>query len=171
MTTSYFAEYLTPFLKAMYASNRELRYWLTTRSRLTEVIPVTAEWVAALEKQPEWADIVQSFTSRFGRLQDIISKQLFKTLILLEGSEAGSLIDILNMMEKQGILADVLVWQRLRKLRNELAHEYLDDYQRMAEAINATYDAAALVEQIVLNCREYAINRLHIPADQINSNI
>ncbi|MEK8020545.1 MAG: hypothetical protein VSS75_027075 [Candidatus Parabeggiatoa sp.] len=167
---SYFAEYLPPFLKAMYVVNRELRYWLNTRSRLTNVIPVTAEWISHLEENQESADIVQSFTSRFGRLQDLMSKQLFRTLILLEGGEAESLIDILNVMEKRGILENLLDWQALRKLRNDLTHEYFDDYQRMAEAINATYAAANVLENIVLNCREYAINNLHISPDEINSN-
>ncbi|HAI69440.1 MAG TPA: hypothetical protein DCM38_08400 [Gammaproteobacteria bacterium] len=167
---SYFAEYLPPFLKAMYVVNRELRYWLNTRSRLTNVIPVTAEWISHLEEDQESADIVQSFTSRFGRLQDLMSKRLFRTLILLEGGEAESLIDILNVMEKRGILENLLDWQALRKLRNDLTHEYFDDYQRMAEAINATYAAANVLENIVLNCREYAINNLHISADEINSN-
>ncbi|HID98853.1 MAG TPA: hypothetical protein EYP59_01010 [Thiotrichaceae bacterium] len=167
---SYFAEYLPPFLKAMHNVNRELRYWLNTRSRLTDAMPITAEWINHLEEEQEWADIVQSFTSRFGRLQDLMSKQLFRSLILLEGGEAESLIDILNLMEKRGILEKVFDWQTLIKLRNELTHEYFDDHQRMAEAINATYAAADVLENIVLNCREYAINHLHIEADEINAN-
>jgi hypothetical protein len=96
-----------------------------------------------------------------------MSKQLFRTLILLEGGEADSLIDILNVMEKRGILENLFDWQELRKLRNELTDEYFDDYERLAEAINATYAAAELLESIVLNCREYAINKLHISADEI----
>jgi pyridoxine/pyridoxamine 5'-phosphate oxidase len=44
-----FAEYLPPFLKAMHIVNRELHYWQNTRSRLADVIPVTAEWISLME--------------------------------------------------------------------------------------------------------------------------
>ncbi len=167
--THYIPNYLPAFLSAMHSVNRELYYLLQTRTRLSHVVPVSSEWVTQLKNDIEWADIVQSFTSRFGRLQDIISKRLFRTIILLEGGEAERVIDILNIMEKRGILADTVEWHALRELRNELAYEYLDEHQKMAEMINATYHATIRLEQIILKCQEYAINKLYIDSQDVKA--
>ena len=45
-------------------------------------------------------------------------------------------LDILNRLERIGLLEDVNTWKRLRDARNDIAHKYEDEPQEMAEALN-----------------------------------
>ncbi len=43
-------------------------------------------------------------------------------------------------MEKIGLIDNAYDWRELRDIRNELSHNYEDEPQQMAEAINRIYD-------------------------------
>jgi hypothetical protein len=77
-----------------------------------------------LEKLEVW----ESFTSRFSRLSDIVSKKLIRSLVLKgDPSFRGSLIDFLNVAEKLGYISSTNRWWAIRSLRNKEAHEYTDE--------------------------------------------
>jgi hypothetical protein len=66
----------------------------------------------------------EAFTSRFARTSDILVKQVFRALDTLELEESGSIIDLLNRALKRGLVADEETARRIRRVRNEIAHEY-----------------------------------------------
>lgn len=70
----------------------------------------------------------ESFSSRFSRASDIfISKVLRGWALKRDPAFRGSLIDLLNEAEKNGVIDSANVWARIRELRNVAAHEYAEE--------------------------------------------
>ena len=82
--------------------------------------------------------IVNSFLFNFSKLQDKIGAKLFKQ-VLYELKEIDdfslTMIDVLNALERLGILDDLEQWEHLREIRNILAHEYPYDIEERIENI------------------------------------
>jgi hypothetical protein len=78
-----------------------------------------------IELTPEQAEILEALTARFARLADITIQKLFRAIDALEFVDEGSLIDRLNRMEKRNIIANAEEWIVIRKLRNQIAHDYV----------------------------------------------
>lgn len=76
--------------------------------------------------------IVNSFLFNYLKIQDKIGGKLFK-LALQQWRELDSdeltMLDILNRLEKLGIIESVEAWDKLREIRNALTHEYPEDTQ------------------------------------------
>ena len=94
---------------------------------------------------------IDQFLFRFAKLQDATGEKLF--ILLLEFLKEENIrnkpfIDILNRLEQLGLLDDKNVWLELRKIRNNIAHQYEDEPQPAAEALNAIYAAKPILEKI-----------------------
>jgi uncharacterized protein with HEPN domain len=111
----------------------------------TEIAHLMPLSVETYEKLTD-ADIktIDQFLFRFSKLQDAIGKKLFKTTLLALGEdiEGEAFIDILNRLEKIDLIADIEGWFELRRMRNELAHEYEEDKKANAEAITIIHQSA-----------------------------
>ena len=53
-------------------------------------------------------------------------------------------------------------WQDLRKMRNQLAHEYEDDAIEMANIINLIYAKKEVIESIYLTIRVKCFELIHL---------
>lgn len=94
---------------------------------------------------------VDQFLFRFAKLQDAMGEKLFILLLEFlkeENIRARPFIDILNRLEQLGLLEHKNVWLELRKIRNNIAHQYEDEPQQAAEALNAIYAAKPVLEKI-----------------------
>ena len=82
--------------------------------------------------------IVNSFLFNFSKLQDKIGAKLFKQL-LYELKEIDTLsltmLDVLHMLERLNVIENVEQWDKLREVRNILAHEYPFDIEERIENI------------------------------------
>ena len=77
---------------------------------------------------------------RYIKLQDTLGEHVLRALavqVLLEPVEDLPLADVLNRLEKHGVLT-VTEWLAHRKLRNALTHEYPDQIERQASVLNET---------------------------------
>lgn len=86
----------------------------------------------------EEVEAIDQYLFRFAKLQDTIGDKLFKLIISMyvENVNQLTLLDRLNLLEKIGILEDKDIWKRLRTIRNDISHQYDDEAQEMAEALN-----------------------------------
>ncbi len=94
---------------------------------------------------------IDQFLFRFAKLQDAIGERVFVVLLEFlqeEGIKAKPFVDILNRLEQLGLLEDKNDWLALRKIRNNIAHQYEDEPQLAAEALNAIYAAKPGLEKI-----------------------
>jgi hypothetical protein len=73
----------------------------------------------------EELETLESFSSRFARCSDLVVSRLLRSYALAsDPAFRGTLIDLLNLAEKQGWITSVKTWYRIRELRNIAAHEY-----------------------------------------------
>lgn len=136
MTVSYVPEHLEAFLYVLDKVGREVILRQKTRARLFQSAAIDAAWVEALKTDDERSDIVESFVSRFARLQDNIGDKLLPKLAALEAEPPTSAIDRYNNAERRGFIRSAADWLTMRALRNRLVHEYLDQADEFAEALN-----------------------------------
>jgi hypothetical protein len=75
------------------------------------------------ELPPEQLERLESLTSRFARLADLLIQRIFRLVDEIELTGGGSILDRIYRAEKRGwaIAAELI---NIRELRNLIAHEY-----------------------------------------------
>lgn len=81
---------------------------------------------------------IDQYLFRFTKMQDTIGENIFRLIAedFVEDINKLTFIDTLNQLEKVRILDSVEDWKNLRKIRNNIAHQYDDEVDEMADAIN-----------------------------------
>lgn len=111
-------------------------------TRLGEESPLTAAFISSAT--PEDKDLMDAFVHRYGKLQDMLDAQLFRSILLIDLEDPpASMVDLVNAVAKRGIVDDLNEWSDLRKTRNRLVHEYEDAPDRAAAALQHAIDVAA----------------------------
>lgn len=78
----------------------------------------------------------EALASRFARTSDILVKQVLRALDAVELEDSGSIIDMLNRAHKREFFDDEAVAREMRRVRNEIAHEYrVKDFPALLEKI------------------------------------
>ncbi len=117
---------------------KECRHLRTTDQRLF-LEPFTAARAAQLETDPELAERVEAFLGRFARLQDTAGDKLLPALLAALGETPGAAIDNLDRAERLGWLESSDTWVAMRKLRNQMIHEYVEDLAVLSDAIETAH--------------------------------
>ena len=106
---------------------------------LEPLFPLTEEALNALSD--EQTAVLDQFLYRFAKLQDCIDLRLIPAVYALLESDTSAhpFIDILNRLEKLGVLTSAADWQYFRSLRNNFAHEYPDRPEDIVHGLNALY--------------------------------
>ena len=107
--------------------------------------------------------LVNSFLFNFSKLQDKICAKLFRK-ILYEIKEIDNqnmpMIDILNILEKLEIIDNAKDWDRLREIRNSLAHEYPFNIEERIENLKMALDSYKLLKDIYYNLVNFYIQKI-----------
>jgi hypothetical protein len=131
---------------------------------------IDVEWVASLEQNPNTAEQLDAFVSRFGRMQDTMADKLFPRWLLALAEVPGSQIETLNRAERLGILDSTERWLAARNLRNRLVHEYMTTPEKLVEDLALAKEYSLMLME-AFNCvRRDAMTRMGlkkegIPAD------
>jgi len=91
------------------------------------------QWIA----DATLSERLDAFVTRFSRLQDTAGDKLLPALLIYLGEERGPALDNLDKAEKFGWLDSADEWMAFRKLRNQMVHEYIEDRDLLADALNA----------------------------------
>lgn len=97
--------------------------------------PFTPETAARLDMDPDLSERVEAFVSRYGRLQDTLGDKLLPLLLRALGEKPASAIDNLDRAERLGWLDSADEWMSMRKIRNQMVHEYIEDLQVLTSAL------------------------------------
>ncbi len=89
--------------------------------------PFTIERAKQLESAPELAERVEAFVGRFGRLQDTLGDKLLPLILLALGEMPSAMIDNLDKAERLNLIVSSDDWLAMRKLRNQMVHEYVEE--------------------------------------------
>lgn len=125
-------------------ADKEARHLALTTERLF-TSPFTPERVAELEKAPDLAERVDAFVSRFGRLQDTLGDKLLPVLLTALGEKTGAVIDNLDRAERLGLIPSADQWMEMRKLRNQMVHDYVEDPLVLSDALETAHGFVAVL--------------------------
>jgi len=105
-------------------------------AKVKDIFPISAPRYKSLSDNE--VEAIDQYLFRFAKLQDTLGTKLFKLIVseYEDNIDRLTFLDILNRLEKIGILEDVAIWKKLRDIRNDISHQYDDEPQEMAEALN-----------------------------------
>ena len=97
---------------------------------------------------PEQLERLESLTSRFARVADLLTQRVFRLFDEIELTGPSTVLDRIYRAEKRGWL-DASQMINIRELRNMIAHEYAAE--KMTEIYAAVYALAQVLLIIVPN--------------------
>ena len=129
---------------------RERQHLQTTDERVFSE-PFTPARAGALADNIDEAERVEAFVSRFGRLQDTLGDKLLPLYLQALGERLGAAIDNLDRAEKLDVIPSSDDWLAMRKLRNQMVHEYIEDMATLADALQAGHEFVPTLSAVVEN--------------------
>jgi hypothetical protein len=117
-------------------TQKECAHLLDTDRRLFSDL-FTIEEARKVAADPILAERLDAFVSRFGRLQDTIGDKLLPALLVALAEKTGPAIDNLDRAEKFGFIESTDTWLEMRKLRNQMVHEYIEDLTVLSGALRS----------------------------------
>jgi methanogenic corrinoid protein MtbC1 len=117
-------------------TQKEIKHLLDTDRRLFADL-FTIEAAQKIETDPILAERLDAFVSRFGRLQDNIGDKFLPQLLMAVAEKPGAAIDNLDRAERLGWIESAETWLEIRKLRNQMVHEYIEDLAILTSALQA----------------------------------
>lgn len=123
------------------------------RSKVEPFLPLNRDYYYDLDDIT--IGFLDQFIFRFSKLQDMMGSRLFPSILelLAEPVTEKAFIDILNRLEKLEIIESALHWIELRKIRNDIAHEYPASITERIEGINILFDNLEILRRIVEKCK------------------
>lgn len=117
-------------------TDKECQHLLDTDGRLFGNL-FTIEEVKKIDIDPILAERLDAFVSRFGRLQDTVGDKLLPALLGALAEKTGPAIDNLDKAEKFGLIDSADSWMEMRRLRNQMVHEYIEDLAVLTSALRS----------------------------------
>jgi hypothetical protein len=113
---------------------------------------------------PDELERLESLSSRFARLSDILTQKMMRLIDELELTPEGTLLDRIQRAEKRGWIESASFLVQIRELRNLIAHEYAAD--RMPEIYQAvavlTPTLLAVVPKVIAHAEQLAQQYLQL---------
>ena len=126
-------------------------------------LPFSADTVQHITK--EQLRILDQMAYRFTKLQDTMGQKVLPTILELAHEPIApdaTFAEKLNWLERMGALPSAEEWKKLRVARNAIAHEYPDDYELRASAINRSLDGAMQLNALYEFVNRYLLE--HFPS-------
>ncbi len=149
--------------KLIVECDKHLKRINSAHSKMAAFIPLDA--IRFQQLNEDEIEHIDQFLFRFAKLQDALGEKLFILLLEFlkeENTKNKPFIDILNRLEQLGLLDDKNSWLELRKIRNNIAHQYEDEPQQAAEALNAIFASKAVLENIYLTIKARYVDMQNI---------
>ncbi len=79
------------------------------------------------ELSEEDLEVLETLSNRFGRTVDILINKVLRGLDIIELEDISRKLDIVIRAEKRGFVDDYRILIKMKDLRNELVHEYIQE--------------------------------------------
>lgn len=106
-----------------------------------------------LEEQESY----EALTSRFARTSDILTQKILKTLYILMQEDIRSIIDGANFLEKLEVIESADDLLNIRELRNQIAHEYVD--QDLPTLFSDILHHVPMLRVIITNVKKFIMEK------------
>ncbi|MGH2575957.1 MAG: hypothetical protein ACRDFC_09695 [Ignavibacteria bacterium] len=140
-----------------------LNYELALLNKATEILKYSFEKCKNLEGKKEFSlnelDNLESLTSRFARLSDLLIQKIFRLIDGIELEDSGTIRDRINRAEKRNIIDSADILTEIRILRNNIAHEYLPEAitEIYKNVIKYTPNLLKFCEATISFCKKYKV--------------
>lgn len=88
---------------------------------------------------------MEAFVGRFGRLQDTVGDKLLPAYLRALGEPVGAAIDNYDRAERLGLMVSADRWMLIRKLRNQMVHEYIEEPLILAKALESGHEFVSVL--------------------------
>ena len=124
-------------------------------SRTEKLIPFSKSILQNLD--PEQISFIDQYIFRFAKIQDMMGEKLFRMILeaVEEDTDSLAFIDVLNKLEKLEVLPDKTEWLYLRKLRNEVSHEYPSIDDITVSVLNNIFSSKDKLTRMYRSCIDY----------------
>lgn len=146
-------------------TDKECQHLLATDTRLFGHL-FNVEEVQKIDTDPVLAERLDAFVSRFGRLQDTVGDKLLPALLAAMAEKTGPAIDNLDKAEKFGWIESADGWMEMRRLRNQMVHEYIEDVVVLTSALHSGH---AFVPVLTASARRCVAQTRRLLAEQADT--
>ena len=126
-------------------------------------LPFSVDTVQHISK--EQLRILDQIAYRFTKLQVTMGQKVLPTILDLAQEPIApdaTFAEKLNWLERMGALPSAEEWKKLRVARNAIAHEYSDDHELRASAINRSLNGAMQLNALYKFVSRYLLE--HFPS-------
>ncbi len=104
-------------------------------------------------------DTFEVLTSRYARTADILTQKVLKNLFITMQEDAKTFIDRCNLAEKLEMIDDAKTLYQIRKLRNDIAHEYCitEISELFSDVLRYTETLIKIVSQVKLYIKKHQL--------------
>ena len=102
---------------------------------------------------PEQLERLESLSSRFARLSDIIIQKIFRLLDKIDLEDTGTVRDRIYRAEKKALIDNADIFIDIRELRNSISHQY--DQNAMQAIFIAVMDYSPVLFATIKNIHHY----------------
>jgi hypothetical protein len=147
-------------LQALEECNKHIKRMLYAYNKMAKFMPLDAATYDNLTE--EQVENIDQFIFRFAKLQDAMGERVFRSVLisLKEEIKNKPFRDLLNRLEQLGILKSKEEWLLLRKLRNDLSHEYVNESEGNALSLNLVYENTEKLYDIFMQVKSYVNDNL-----------
>lgn len=147
-------------LQALDECNEHIKRMLYAYHKMAKFMPLDATKYDHLTD--EQVENIDQFIFRFSKLQDAMGERLFRRVLigLEEEVKNKPFLDLLNRLEQLGTIKNKEEWLLLRRLRNALSHEYLNESEANALNINMVYENTHKLYEIFMQVKMYVNDKL-----------
>jgi len=143
-------------LKVCETHRERLQHAVTS---LSDIFPLNDPDVEKLT--PDQISHTDQMIYRFSHLQDTLGGKLFPALLESLGETPSGMpfIDVLNHLEKLGIIDSKDTWLGMRENRNLATQEYPDQTAERTRGLNEIFNQSATLSRALENVKGYLAKR------------
>jgi len=148
----------------LYECNQHKKMIKNSFNKIEPYLSLTKE--IYLDFDLEHIGYIDQYLFRFSKLQDSMGEKLFPTILFLLGEDFSKkpFIDLLNRLEKMELLYKN-EWLSLRKIRNNVAHEYSFNISELIDSLNDIYDVSNDLLKIYDDFYKYCFDKFEFARD------
>ena len=105
--------------------------------------------------------LIDQMVYRFTKLQDTMGSKLFPQTLKSLGEDYSDkpFLDILNRLEKLGLISDHKQWIMMSEVRNQLSHEYPSETEDIIDGLNSLFENVTTIGTIYLDLKTCLYSR------------
>ena len=121
-------------------------------------IPIKIKILETIGDDDNLRRLVASITSDFSKAQAILGEKLFKEILYFTdeiNDKNISFFDILSILERLSIIENRLEWKQVKEIRNNIAHEYPEEVDKLADNLNMIFEKIVFLKDSFENIKNF----------------